>query len=511
MIKYAISKRPFHSLKNSTTTKSYLGNLHVSSNSSINVVESEGVTFVSFGVQTSQTIKDISVSYHMGKLSNYLFQFPFENSIAVILDSNIKEYFVITDVFGFTPCIIDTSNTLEIVSNTSMIEQKSFIDFNELKILSRTFIQLSYLPTPQTWYNGLKYAPPASIISKNKQEYYWKWKNIEFDKKGQPDIKKVYSLLKSNIEKFSNINNSCVSLSAGFDSRLIASLIEKPVKVAAITLGSSASNEISIAKRIAAKLKMKHYIYEYNSTNIWKKRMENVLNTDCLTSIDNDHFGPFYNDLKKFDFTFNGFAGDLVLGRSFDNTKEQIHKYFPKGYEYNEHEFSEFPYSTDPMAINIHVRRSTANSFQYSPFSESFTPLVSFKFINYLYSFPRETRGYHFYYELGKYINKSLFDLPNGNHNLMNKSGILKGRRFNYKRIKGYILGKDFRNFQDYLSAIKHLDLYEKYRLAKSLKMDDILGFNSRQAINFKNPTKHNINEIFSLITLEFYFSHKLF
>jgi len=178
-----------------------------------------------------------------------------------------------------------------------------------------------------TWFEGIKLLPPASVLTffsdgKYMIEKYWGLEYVsELSKKDA--IESLCKAFKEAVnEMVSNANdNLAVLLSGGLDSRAILAALspKNRRRITAVTFGVKGCDDILIAQKVTAKLRLKHIIIEYDPDELSKYAEKVVYLSEGQDTV-NASFIPYVAeqiDRRGLSCYLQGFMFDLLLGGSF--------------------------------------------------------------------------------------------------------------------------------------------------------------------------------------------------
>jgi len=178
-----------------------------------------------------------------------------------------------------------------------------------------------------TWFEGIKLLPPGSILTffsdgKYMIEKYW---DLEYvSKLSKKDaIESLCKAFKEAVnERISNANgNLAVMLSGGLDSRAILAALstKNRRRITAVTFGVKDCDDISIARKVTAKLGLTHIVIEYDPDELSKYAEKVVYLSEGQDTV-NVSFLPYVAEQmnkRGLSCYLQGFMFDLLLGGSF--------------------------------------------------------------------------------------------------------------------------------------------------------------------------------------------------
>lgn len=178
----------------------------------------------------------------------------------------------------------------------------------------------------KTFFREIKIMAPASIITYYRGnltvEKYWEFKyEADYDKSEDEFVSDLIRTFKKSVEiRMEDKLHYGIGLSGGLDSRtVLAGLIpEKRKDIIAYTFGKKDCNEVKIAKKVAHRMGINHFILEATPEIIMESSERGVWLTDGRNSIGFSHAYPIFALIRdKIDVIFDGWALDLTLGGSY--------------------------------------------------------------------------------------------------------------------------------------------------------------------------------------------------
>ncbi len=180
-----------------------------------------------------------------------------------IYDIENEEVFLARDNFGIKPLYYAYMNETFMFSSEikSLLENKSFTKIFNEDIL-KTYLEFSFVPTNETFFKGVHRLDAGhSLLFKNNKINISQYYKLEFTESAT-DYEKVVKDIECVMEN--SVENHLISdvevgsfLSSGIDSSYIVSLA-KPDKTYTVGYENPKYNEISLAKDLADKLKIKN-------------------------------------------------------------------------------------------------------------------------------------------------------------------------------------------------------------------------------------------------------------
>lgn len=326
---------------------------------------------------------------------------------AVLYDLKQGLVLIWTDRYGIKPIYYNEVNfawSSELKAFKYLNSKNKKLDFNAIN----NYLALGHFIGNTTYFEKIKLVSASTIIKysiKTKeltQKRYWGW----FEIKQLPKIpfqeasNELFKLLENALKKrVSSNENIGMTLSGGFDSRVLLALTNEKIPTA--TFGIKNCRDNGIAVQVAKQNGNPHAFYELNDKNWFRNRIKGVWHTDGMFNVMHMHAAPFLNDLHKlFSINLNGFSGDLSLGGGWINkTNEKItldtaRKKFPgiDLFPDIDDPFYDLPHE-DPFFINHRVVRFTnGGSILLSNKIEQRKPFFDNDLMDYIYSLPDEYR-----------------------------------------------------------------------------------------------------------------------
>ena len=273
-----------------------------------------------------------------GLLTNTKIDKILSGPFVVVWINKIKnEVHFITDIMSFIPiysykknCMIVSSHldTLQKRVKSLAVDPASFVDL----LINRTVVY------PYTIFRDVYQIQPATNVilfiekKKTKKIPYWfpkekEWyKNI---KECKQDLKKIVVDKLKNVESTSD--NNCVFLSAGEDSRVIISILDKTKLNKAVTFLEEKNLEHNISKDVVSKFNVNHEVI-VRKKNHYIENMNEILELiGPQDEVVNAH--SFYLDhianLSSFDNVFGGLKSDTYCkGHSIPKKDSFLNRIF---------------------------------------------------------------------------------------------------------------------------------------------------------------------------------------
>jgi len=236
------------------------------------------------------------------------------------------------DIFGEKPLYyIENNDGFYFSSEIRPLISFLNIGFSDDFSLKKNFLSLGYLPNYETFYKGIKYLAPGSLVTKiygRKAQYstYWSKPNTFFakgkiEKFSKNEIENVEEILTESIK---NRLRSDVPvglfLSSGIDSSLIAAIAKRNLNSDILTMTVAYNNELihnesATAKKIASSLDLDHIVID-SEINKEQYTLSNLFNlygepNDNLTIFSGEQIA--YEGRKFFKVALCGSGGDEIF------------------------------------------------------------------------------------------------------------------------------------------------------------------------------------------------------
>lgn len=247
--------------------------------------------------------------------------------VATLYDKNENKLYLITDRFGFKPLYWGMINgnlvwSSELKGFLGHIDFKPSIDSQAVK----EFFDMGYLLENRTWFKGIEFLPPASVLmidlkeSKTEIRNYWSWTEIKPLKKGVDEreiAEELGRLFIQSVHKRVNNNERIgLTLSSGLDSRaILAAVPEDYNPLHCFTFGQEGCDDIRVARKAGQIRGVRHHFFKLNSNNWLMPRVEGVWKSDGAFNLLHMHEIGFADKYGlSVDFILDGFWGDSSLG-----------------------------------------------------------------------------------------------------------------------------------------------------------------------------------------------------
>ncbi len=243
--------------------------------------------------------------------------------ILIIKLKNPSKVFVINDRWGLIPLF--SSRDFKYISDLpeEIINKLSKIHLDYRGIYE--FLNFDYFLDDRYFVKEIKRIYGGTILYYDNNVKRFKIKSYykfvpKFDKKPTKyDYRKIYSLFQEGIEKLYEeygFENVFTHLSGGYDTRLIYFADKKINEVITFTISS---DEFKFVKKILEKFPKSTHVVEFNKLNfnIYKRLFEEATGYVSLTNPQHIILLDYYNNFKKIDVVYDGFAGDAILGGTY--------------------------------------------------------------------------------------------------------------------------------------------------------------------------------------------------
>ena len=282
------------------------------------------------------------------------------NFAIIFKDANC--FFASVDRISSYPFIYTIKNNQFYLSdNGKNIEENLKLNEDDIDYdITSTFAMSGYTTSNNTIYKKIKTFFPGEYVwiegKKIDFNFYFTWKPwLDFKSSKKNKLNKLNDSIIQKLIKSCNGRQIVLPLSAGWDSRFIASGLRHfgYKNVICVTYGKDGSNDMQIAKEVAKKLNFKWIKIKYNKKEI-KKIMNTKIYQDYVKSCDNLNaiyfMGEFFmlyqlkqnKFIKKDAIIVNGQSGDFISGNHIpikidNNTKSKkivIEEYIQKHNKY---------------------------------------------------------------------------------------------------------------------------------------------------------------------------------
>lgn len=248
----------------------------------------------------------------------------------ILWSNRDKRIILVTDKLSTRP-IYYALKDKELIFSTharAILQYPGFLrKINEMAIVKFLMYGKIGIIGDDTFFNGVKTMPPASILVTTKDEYeihqYWDLEYKEgknFDaKKCAENLAKIFSRsINTLINRFNG--NVALLLSGGLDSRsILAALNPIEERVTAITFGINRCTDINIAKKVASKFEVNHLVIEYDPEDLARYANYIVYVTDGQDIVSVSYIPYIIQKTAEYgsNIVMHGFALDNLLGGIF--------------------------------------------------------------------------------------------------------------------------------------------------------------------------------------------------
>ncbi|QLE86063.1 asparagine synthetase B family protein [Shewanella sp. Scap07] len=193
------------------------------------------------------------------------------------------------------------------------------------------FCQLGHMLNQQTWFEGIKRIPPATLCEvdlntgKIIKSQYWSWAAISIDHEisFEEATDKLYLHFDNAMRRclsYIKQPNLAVTLSGGLDSRVILAAAKKHFsgQITTFTFGNPDCDDAIIAKTVAKVAKVENTLRTISHENWFEGRESGIWQTDGMFNVLHMHaLGSVKEITLDSNYLLNGYLGDAVLGGSY--------------------------------------------------------------------------------------------------------------------------------------------------------------------------------------------------
>ena len=256
-----------------------------------------------------------------------------EVSIKVDIFSKIPFYYFVNNKTSY-----GNSSFVELVKELK--KKKSLLSLDYVSIAS--FMKNNCFMENSTYYNEILRVPPGSKLNFNYKNghktihQYYKYDTKTLKDSNVDLIANDYvDILKSNLQNYIHQNNFKkigISLTGGFDSRMILSLLNDiKIEPIAFHYGHKDSDDFKISKKICQEYKLENDIIEWKNLRYFKSQSQNILlESDFMLPLHHCHmYESIFRQQKKVDTVFYGHFMDMQMqghfyNKSFDAKTSQV-------------------------------------------------------------------------------------------------------------------------------------------------------------------------------------------
>ena len=252
--------------------------------------------------------------------------------IVIIYDLKNQQLQIITDRYGLKPFYLYARNNCLIVAP----ELKCFPYLRPFSMQIRKdvvdcFIQLEHMMGTSTWFDGVEVTEPSAIYTYVWRENtftktrYWSWSLIKQSTLSIEDAAEELAFHLNRAIKSRKYGDYKVgvALSGGFDSRAILAAVHQDHPVT-YTFGIKESQDVRIAKIVAAAAGVQNIHYDLRISNWLERRFIGIWKTDGMLNMCHMHYSHLMNDIAKImDVNLSGYLGDAVIGGTYLEKKRK--------------------------------------------------------------------------------------------------------------------------------------------------------------------------------------------
>lgn len=252
---------------------------------------------------------------------------------AILYDRRAGMLLLITDRYGLRPLYIRHKLGSLIFAS----ELKCFQAFSRFTLQIRrdvvdSFLALEHFLGDHTWFADVRVAEPSTIYTYDIRAdrltsmRYWSWSNVRQSTSIKIDdaSEEVGRLFNEAIKKRTNAQALVgISLSGGLDSRaILASMAEE--KPLTFTFGIENSDDVKIAKQVAAVAGVKNVFFNLDTEDWLTARFGGVWKTDGMFNMYHMHYSQHMMHIPSIvELNMSGFLGDAVIGGSYLERNKQ--------------------------------------------------------------------------------------------------------------------------------------------------------------------------------------------
>lgn len=325
-----------------------------------------------------------------GRGDDFSFLRDIEGSfVAVVYDTERSLLHLITDRYGFRHLYYSERGGR--VSWASEFKAFAKVPGFDLAIdtdtVERVF-SVGWFTGDGTWLEGVSLVPGATVLTwslpgkERETSTYWSYDEIEVmdPVPGEDELIEEWArLFEESVARCCRGARVGALLSGGLDSRAVVAAMPREVDpVPLLTFGQRGSDDVEIARRVAAVRAGEHHVELFDETSWLEHRFEGVWWTDGQANVADLH-GAFTVEKRRewFDVNVSGFIGDLNMGGSYVHETPQ----------------DEFD------AMNNRVRRFTSVGLRTAqPFCENRLPFAGNALIEFSFAIPGSLRRDHYLY-----------------------------------------------------------------------------------------------------------------
>jgi len=237
------------------------------------------------------------------------------NGSFIEIKKNEKEISVKVDLFSRIPFYYYI-NKKNMYGNSSFIELIIELKNNNISlsldyVSIASFLKNNCFTENSTYFKEVLRVPPGSKINFNCNnglttiEQYYKYEPETLKEDNIDIIANNYvKILKSNFQNYldqNNFENVGISLTGGFDSRMILSLLDDiKIKPTAFHYGHKDSNDFKISKKICKEYDLNNSIIEWRDLSYFKNKANLILHeSDFMLPLHHSHMHQSIFEQKK--------------------------------------------------------------------------------------------------------------------------------------------------------------------------------------------------------------------
>lgn len=330
----------------------------------------------------------------------------------VLYDAKAQKVLLITDRLGMRLLYFYAhENRFAWASEVKGLLALDFVDRTIDKTTPACFTEIGFLLEDRTWFEHIKLVDPATIIEfdmKDKtlsRHTYWAWSEIkqQTNVSFEDAVDHLGTLAFKSVERRIDPNERIgIALSGGLDSRMLLAASQKlypNLKPYIYTFGRKGSDDVRIAKIVAARAGLPHTFYEFTQDNWYSPRKDKIWRTDGMFPMLHMHGAEFLEDIAQHvDISINGYAGDWTMGGGALNELSadmRIHKdiaaKFYKGQTYLtdiENSIYDLPHPEPHLLVNRVRRYTNMGTVNLLPYTEHRKPFMDMEILEFVLSIP---------------------------------------------------------------------------------------------------------------------------
>lgn len=189
------------------------------------------------------------------------------------------------------------------------------------------FLRVGQFLNDRTWFSGVELIPQGEVVTWNAADAtvtktpYWSYDEVkQKEPAGEEELLVEWErLFRRAVERRCRSGRIGSLLSGGLDSRAVVAAIPPDVSpLHLLTFGKSGSDDVEIARRVAAVRGAVHHAQILGADNWLKNRFRSVWWTDGQINLIEIHGSADIDERPQwFDVNVSGFIGDLSMGGSY--------------------------------------------------------------------------------------------------------------------------------------------------------------------------------------------------